>query len=945
MCEQLHKTAKAVISMDCYKYRAIKFLVLTTLILAGSSLSILHQFPWNSSEIAYASRLEEPTQQNLPSTNIYLPIIQIQTRPVMGSVDWYMTAANPQRTSWISNEVPPNLHLKWYRPIEAYIPQNVQVIASNGLLYISTARGLYALNADNGSVVWRFDTELPLGNSPTVMDSVVYVGGYDRKLHALDAINGTHFWEFSGAGAGFDTNPLVVDGMVIAGNRDGYMYAIGAHRTSRQGQLIWKFKTNGSIHLSSAYQNGVVYFASDDNYAYALQANTGSLIWKSSKLPGDGFHSWWPVIFRDKVIFSAATGYRNRVIPGTLSVTDASGQPYDSVDDMDRDAIFPGDPDGELVGPLSGSESWTNGYPVIDASSISEYYEDNPNYDQFKHKPWRRTTIMLNLSNGREYTFNSDNDNYPEYIPIARAGGDSGNRYPPIVGPDGILYQSNVYQKFYLPQIRVMGWKYGTSDFSLLKAQGAIDEPSALSGGGNIIYRNLCCDRVGDWFSIINPSLSGTLWDYNTTLEQLAPGYDNMWTVLPTNSRMLGWYKGNTSSINGIYHNHGDQNPIIPYRGNLYTHRSNAIIAFGSQPGPGALPVVTIRAVNNTSNSPTYSDLIANLETEIEKMLDRGHLRPGYYNNGTFNVYSELADYFNNPGDTLYTLALAYPYLSSELQSRTAAYLRSEFQTYFDPNMYSTIGWNEGAPRESMPLPPETEASIASLGPEVAVGPRFSWPYPQQNFYGLWKYAQIFPADVERVYQLAKNKVVAPVPSIATTDYFTQKPYELNAYIAGYYGFIELQRLAKMDSVDTQLRTTVNSELNRLLQLRVNIFTKDTYWVENNYHKRHLNISRNFMFLVPELGNYLNQHDLAEVTDAVEEYDYIAPYWFVSRFNAVVDEGVMANLYDTNALFLAKAYILKQSRSELVKYLDIPGFEAGDLFYIQNLLAALAATP
>jgi hypothetical protein len=51
----------------------------------------------------------------------------------------------------------------------------------------------------------------------------------------------------------------------------------------------------------------------------------------------------------------------------------------------------------------------------------------------------------------------------------------------------------------------------------------------------------------------------------------------------------------------------------------------------------------------------------------------------------------------------------------------------------------------------------------------------------------------------------------------------------------------------------------------------------------------------------------------------------------------------MQNLYDYNAMFLAKAYILKQSRAELTKYLDAPAFQRGDLFYIQNLIAAIEA--
>ena len=70
---------------------------------------------------------------------------------------WPMAGANPQRTSWTAEQVPSAeymsthrnqggngmLYPQWYRPIEPYIPEKVQVIAANGLLYVSTARGLY----------------------------------------------------------------------------------------------------------------------------------------------------------------------------------------------------------------------------------------------------------------------------------------------------------------------------------------------------------------------------------------------------------------------------------------------------------------------------------------------------------------------------------------------------------------------------------------------------------------------------------------------------------------------------------------------------------------------------------------------------------------------------------------------------------------------------------
>jgi hypothetical protein len=209
----------------------------------------------------------------------------------------------------------------------------------------------------------------------------------------------------------------------------------------------------------------------------------------------------------------------------------------------------------------------------------------------------------------------------------------------------------------------------------------------------------------------------------------------------------------------------------------------------------------------------------------------------------------------------------------------------------------------------------------------------------------MWKYAQIFPEDVAKVYALVKSKLEVPVPAAATDHYFLVRPFEQNGYIAGYIGFLKLQELAGKTGEDSQLRTQVTNELNRLESLRASNFTKDTYYTDINqgYTHRTLNVSRNFIMLVPELGDYLNQQALGKVQTAINEYNYVGSYWLASRYNASIGESVMQNLYDYPAMFQAKAYILKESRAKLTKYLDTPAFEKGDLFYIQNLIASIEA--
>jgi hypothetical protein len=229
-----------------------------------------------------------------------------------------------------------------------------------------------------------------------------------------------------------------------------------------------------------------------------------------------------------------------------------------------------------------------------------------------------------------------------------------------------------------------------------------------------------------------NQSRRGTLWNYD--LSGQAPDYNEMWWY-PTNwsdmQGLFGNYGNAGFGANGIYNNHGDQNPIVPDQGNLFVHRGNAIIAFGNAQPKGKLALLTANPVEQSLPTPTLADLKSRLKKEIEKIVAAGHLRPGYYNAGQFNDnYLELSDYFSNPGDTLYTLSAAYPHLSPTLQQQVKTYLQNEFSAYFDPIMYASIGWAEGVGREAMPLPPEVAADLTHLPKSTAADVNaWSWRY------------------------------------------------------------------------------------------------------------------------------------------------------------------------------------------------------------------------
>ena len=73
----------------------------------------------------------------------------------------------------------------------------------------------------------------------------------------------------------------MANGVVYVGSYDQNVYALNANT----GALLWKYKTANFIESSPAVANGVVYIASNDpdDNLYALDANTGTLLWKHKK--------------------------------------------------------------------------------------------------------------------------------------------------------------------------------------------------------------------------------------------------------------------------------------------------------------------------------------------------------------------------------------------------------------------------------------------------------------------------------------------------------------------------------------------------------------------------------------------------------------------------------------------------------------------------------------
>ena len=214
--------------------------------------------------------------------------------------------------------------IKWKFPTGNRIVSSP--VYSDKVLYFGGDDGnVYAIDAESGRQIWKRTTGGPVPTTPAVADGILYVGSYDGKFYALDAHTGELKWKFRTEGERrfeakgihgflpktqtiadpfdvFLSSPVVAQGAVYFGSGDGNLYAVD----STTGEERWKFKTGDVVHSSPAIANGVLFFGSWDSYFYAVDAATGKEKWR--------FHGGEDALVHNQVGFQSSPAVADGVV-------------------------------------------------------------------------------------------------------------------------------------------------------------------------------------------------------------------------------------------------------------------------------------------------------------------------------------------------------------------------------------------------------------------------------------------------------------------------------------------------------------------------------------------------------------------------------------------------------------------------------------------------------
>jgi len=194
---------------------------------------------------------------------------------------WRQFRGTPRLTGVSAATPPATLKLLWTYDAGDVIDSSAAI--ADAVVYVGGGNGdLIALDLASGKLRWKYTTGNLIGeSSPAVGPDAVYIGDLGGIVHAVSLRDGTRLWTFK-TGSEIKSSPVFVravggaSDIVLIGSYDGHLYALDA----RTGRLRWKVLTNGQVHATPAVQDGLAFIAGCDAVFRAIRVADGTEVYQ-----------------------------------------------------------------------------------------------------------------------------------------------------------------------------------------------------------------------------------------------------------------------------------------------------------------------------------------------------------------------------------------------------------------------------------------------------------------------------------------------------------------------------------------------------------------------------------------------------------------------------------------------------------------------------------------
>ncbi len=222
------------------------------------------------------------------------------------------------RPSYAVNDSFPAVKEKWSYHDKSDIGSGT---AGNGqLIFTTNTNGeIVALSMHTGKPVWKFKTNGKIYSIPTTNGKTVIAGSSDTYVYALIASTGKLLWKLP-TGKAVLAHPVIHKEVVYIGASDGHFRAINI----KDGSLRWEFNdVIGFVVDRPLIYGGHIYFGCWNNDFYCLDLTTGKQVWKWNNGSGNRMYSpaaCFPVATANRIFIVAPDRYMTALDANTGTV-------------------------------------------------------------------------------------------------------------------------------------------------------------------------------------------------------------------------------------------------------------------------------------------------------------------------------------------------------------------------------------------------------------------------------------------------------------------------------------------------------------------------------------------------------------------------------------------------------------------------------------------------
>lgn len=830
--------------------------------------------------------------------------------------EWPMLRGGPRHDGLTWAGLKPPFKLAWAREIEGErLGTAMEPILSEGRLVVATHAGsLYALKAETGEGLWKFQAAGAFLHSPAVAREIVVAGNTDGRLYGISARTGKLIWATLAGQGGFSAASIIEHQTIYIGTRLGAFMAVSLE----DGKVAWRQEIGVPIRQTAAAAEGKVFVTSEDLRVHCYNCVDGKPLWVSEPVSGQTARDYYPIVIKQN---------------GRMFVVVRTNPLLNMGQRIGRDRT--------MLCRNAGVDD--SNWQKLDAWIKSEEARGNPELrakeqaailEHLTKEPDAQTFFVLDAATGRPTAT----------PPVLWIAGCQGVGAEPALTADGqlLVFYRSAYGN----------WNHGVAPFvalgllnleqnkitPLFHQQGLQPRWNCFWGTADESQNFVVC---GDTVVIVH---QGTLSGFDLKKNELFP--------IAGERDTYGGFKNPPWARNEW---HGPARSGVAVVGNrIYWQTGSRILCVsanesGQKPGPSEpLPIAKDLQAESAPFWPARgaTDMQKDLRETVQTFLS-SEWAPLFTDPGLAGrVFS-----FQHSGEVFEALAWAYPHLETEPQAKAKAFLRAEWTRHPPFSSDGSYALDQGARREWFKIGRDY---CARLGNDKQ-------PHPFGNLYAIEWYAR--RCGEEDLVLRAWPKLKACYSDFVKSGWRldpSQGDVYANRYLASMLSCRGLAEKAGDSAVVGQVTPQIDETTRALVawwqraaeQGTLKSFEKaseldpfigrgDGISLAVAPHRHKLAL---FQDLTPEVAALIRAQAPKAVHEVWATFSALCPTWHLSGEERQIHFG--ENFVDPPdfalSAYRALAWLKPASRNELVARLDLP-FCRADLYYLTKMAIALEA--